>query len=232
MYRRGSKGEMVRRIQHVLSSIGYCLIEDGCFGAITEEAVMAFQREKGLKADGIVGPATLTSIFSAEVQNRNEQKESVNESRRLKKTVKRKITEIIVHCTATPEGRDYSVDDIREDHKRQGWSDIGYHVVIYRDGTIADGRDMDLIGAHCSKGGHNTHSIGVCYVGGLENRPGVPYAKLKAKDTRTQAQKVSLLSVLMELKEYYPDAQIYGHHDFDKGKDCPSFDARREYGDI
>ena len=101
--------------------------------------------------------------------------------------------------------------------------------VIYRDGTIHDGRPMDLIGAHCAAGGHNNGSIGVCYIGGLENNPGVPYAKLKAKDTRTHMQKIALLSVLMELKEYYPQAKIYGHHDFDRGKDCPSFDARDEY---
>ena len=101
--------------------------------------------------------------------------------------------------------------------------------MIYRDGTIADGRDVDLIGAHCSKGGHNLHSIGVCYIGGVENKKGVPAAKQKAKDTRTEEQRSALLSLLYELKKHYPNAGIYGHHDFDKGKDCPSFDAQNEY---
>lgn len=229
-YRRGSKGDMVRRIQRTLSGAGYPLIQDGHFGAITEEAVKAFQRERGLKDDGIAGPVTLAAIFIAEAQQQKSATDTVSgEGHRLKKTTKRTITEIIVHCSATPEGLDYTVDQIRADHKKQGWSDIGYHVVIYRDGTIHDGRPMDLIGAHCSKGGHNTHSIGVCYIGGLENQPGVPYAKLKAKDTRTHMQKIALMSVLMELREYYPDAKIYGHHDFDRGKDCPSFDAKKEY---
>ena len=226
-YRRGSRGDMVRRIQRVLSNVGYPLIEDGHFGAITEEAVKAFQYERGLKDDGIVGPATLAAIFIAEQQKTPAA--TASEGHRLKKTTKRPIREIIVHCSATPEGRDYTVEQIRADHKKQGWSDIGYHVVIYRDGTIHDGRPMDLIGAHCAAGGHNNGSIGVCYIGGLENNPGVPYAKLKAKDTRTHMQKIALLSVLMELKEYYPQAKIYGHHDFDRGKDCPSFDARDEY---
>jgi N-acetyl-anhydromuramyl-L-alanine amidase AmpD len=86
-----------------------------------------------------------------------------------------------------------------------------------------------LVGAHCSKGGHNQHSICICYVGGVDNLPGVPAAKQKAMDTRTEAQKAALLSLLIDLKKLYPNAKIYGHHDFDKSKDCPSFDARTEY---
>lgn len=206
-YKRGSRGEVVRQIQKALH-----LYPDGIFGILTEEAVKEFQRDRGLEADGIVGPKTLSYLIPA----------------RLKKS-KRIIKEIIIHCSATPEGRDYTVDAIRADHKRQGWSDIGYHYVIYRDGTIHEGRDVDLVGAHCNKNGHNQYSIGVCYIGGLENKKGVPYAKLKAKDTRTEAQKAALLSLLLELKKMYPQAQIWGHHNFDMGKDCPSFNAREEY---
>ena len=76
----------------------------------------------------------------------------------------RTITEIIVHCSATPEGRDYTVAQIRQWHLQRGFRDIGYHYVIYRDGTIHTGRPVAQAGAHCT--GHNAHSIGVCYIGG------------------------------------------------------------------
>lgn len=209
LYKKGSTSKVVEQIQIALH-----LFPDGIFGIITEDAVKDFQKEHGLTVDGIVGPKTLALLL----------KEGFN----LRKS-KRRIDELIVHCSATPEGVDYTMSKIKADHLKQGWSDIGYHYVIYRDGTIVNGRNVDLIGAHCAKGGHNTHSIGICYIGGVENKPGVPYAKLKAKDTRTNSQKNALLSLLMDLKKLYPNAKIYGHHDFDKGKDCPSFDAKNEY---
>ena len=74
----------------------------------------------------------------------------------------RKIKEIIVHCSATPEGKDYSIDTIRKWHLQRGFADIGYHYIIYRDGSIHTGRDESVIGAHCK--GHNSNSIGVCYI--------------------------------------------------------------------
>ncbi len=208
LYRRGDRGAMVKQIQKALK-----LYPDGIYGVVTEEAVRAFQMQNGLKADGIVCPATLAKLLPA----------------RLKKS-RRTIREIIIHCTATQEGKEYTVEQIRADHKRQGWSDIGYHYVIYRDGSIHNGRDVDVIGAHCV--GHNANSIGICYVGGLENKPGVPYAKLKAKDTRTLRQKAALLNLLMDLRKQYPQAKIYGHHDFEPRKDCPCFDAKSEYRDL
>lgn len=140
----------------------------------------------------------------------------------LKKS-RRRINEIIVHCTATPEGRDYTVADIRQMHKAQGWVDIGYHYLIYRDGSIHEGRNVDLVGAHCQ--GHNAQSIGVCYVGGVARDGKTP------KDTRTQAQKDALIHLLMQLVCLYPDATIRGHRDF-AAKACPSFDATREYKNL
>lgn len=91
----------------------------------------------------------------------------------------RKINEIIVHCTATQDGKNIKVEDINRWHKERGWNMIGYHYVVYLDGTIHQGRSEDQIGAHCLK--HNTNSIGVVYVGGLD-------ANGKPKDTRTEAQ--------------------------------------------
>ena len=60
----------------------------------------------------------------------------------------RPIDTIIVHCSATPEGRDVSVSEIRKWHKARGWSDIGYHFVITLDGTMNVGRPIEKIGAH------------------------------------------------------------------------------------
>lgn len=133
----------------------------------------------------------------------------------------RKITEIIVHCTATPEGRDVSVDTIRRWHvSGNGWSDIGYHYVIALDGTVNTGRPLERPGAHCA--GHNARSIGVCYVGGLAADGHTP------RDTRTPSQRRALLGLLRELKKKYPGAAIRGHRDY-SSKACPCFDATREY---
>lgn len=201
-YKRGSRGEVVKQIQKALH-----LYPDGIFGVNTEEAVQRFQVRKGLKPDGIVGPATLALLIP----------------QRWKKS-RRTIREIIIHCSATPEGRNYTVEDIRRWHRQQGWSDIGYHYVIYRDGTIHEGRHVDIAGAHCVN--HNAHSIGICYIGGVASDGKTP------KDTRTLTQRAALLSLLNELRQLYPNAKIYGHRNFDPHRDCPSFDARSEYRNI
>lgn len=131
----------------------------------------------------------------------------------------RTIKEIIIHCSATAEGKDFTVEDIRRWHvKGNGWKDIGYHYVIYRDGSIHLGRKLEQEGAHCLH--HNTNSIGICYIGGCAADGKT------AKDTRTPEQKRALLSLVKELKYQYPDATIHGHREFDK-KACPSFDVQK-----
>jgi len=133
----------------------------------------------------------------------------------------RQINKIIVHCSATREGENYTVDTIRSWHvDGRGWSDIGYHFYIDLYGEIHKGRDIAKIGAHCS--GHNRNSIGICYAGGVEEDGKTP------KDTRTETQKQSLLAVLRTLKAMYPNAAIYSHNEF-ANKACPSFDATEEY---
>lgn len=135
----------------------------------------------------------------------------------------RKINEIIVHCSATAEFRDFGAADIDRWHKAQGWDCIGYHYVVKLDGTVQEGRPVERMGAHCK--GHNANSIGVCYIGGLTADGKTP------KDTRTAAQKAALLSLIRRLKSNYPGAKVYGHRDFAK-KACPCFEAREEYSEI
>ena len=135
----------------------------------------------------------------------------------------RLVKEIIIHCSATREEQQVSVDTIRDWHLAKGWNDIGYHFYIDLDGTINKGRDIDKMGAHCK--GHNRNSIGICYCGGVEADGKTP------KDTRTQEQKDSLLNVLKTLKAMYPESVIYSHNEF-ANKACPSFDATEEYENI
>lgn len=245
-YREGSRGPVVAMIQKAVGCY-----PDSVWGKLTTEALKAWQRAHGLTADGIAGPRTLAAMGIEAVTPKGDGlqvgPDSVvgsygGKAIRLKRS-KRRIDEIIIHCTATPEGRDLTVEQIRKQHKAQGWSDIGYHYIIYRDGTVNIGRDVDISGAHCVD--HNAHSIGIAYVGGVENRPGVSYKDLKAKDTRTEAQKATLMSLLMDLRKLYPKAVIKGHRDCSPDrnhdgvispdewvKDCPSFDAKFAYRNI
>lgn len=194
----------MKRLQAALN-----LVQDGIFGAITEEAVKAFQKAHGLVPDGIVGEKTWAIIVPNE--------SSLHVSRRT-------INRIIVHCTATPEGRVETVESIRRMHKAKGWADIGYHYLIGLNGERWNGRNVNLVGAHCE--GYNTNSIGVCYVGGCDKN-------MKAKDTRTDKQKAALIALLKDLRKLYPKAKIVSHRDLDrKGKACPSFDATNEYKNI
>lgn len=134
----------------------------------------------------------------------------------------RKITEIIIHCSATPEGKDYTVADIDRWHKAKGFNKIGYHFVIYRDGSVHVGRSKNEIGAHCT--GHNAHSIGICYIGGLSKEG-------KPNDTRTPQQRESMLSLIVQLRNEFPGVNIHGHREF-ANKFCPCFDTAKEYADL
>ena len=128
----------------------------------------------------------------------------------------RKINSIILHCSATSEGKHIDTETIRQWHLQRGWDDIGYHYVIELDGSIHKGRDEGTIGAHCF--GHNTDSIGICYVGGLTSDGKQP------KDTRTEEQKKSLYKLTKDLQDKYniPLSEIHCHNEF-ANKACPSF---------
>lgn len=129
-------------------------------------------------------------------------------------TTMREINRIILHCSATPEGKDFTVADIDRWHKARGWQGIGYHYVVYRDGTVHNGRDIAVAGAHTS--GYNKNSIGVCYIGGVAADGKTP------KDTRTAEQRVALRELVERLKKQFPKATIHGHYEF-APKACPSF---------
>lgn len=136
----------------------------------------------------------------------------------------RNITEIIIHCTATPAGRNVSVAEIDRWHRQRGFRSIGYHFIVGLDGSIRPGRPLAEPGAHCL--GHNAVSIGIAYVGGLmADGTGQP------ADTRTDAQKTALLKLLTTLRRTWPHAAIRSHRDF-VPKACPCFDATAEYASL
>lgn len=129
----------------------------------------------------------------------------------------RDIDRIVVHCAATKPSQNIGVAKIREWHvQERRWSDVGYHYVIKRDGTIQLGRPLERPGAHAK--GYNKNSVGICLVGGLN-------AKGKAVDNYTAAQMASLYLVVAGLKRNFPGAKVCGHNDLTKSKTCPNFDV-------
>lgn len=127
---------------------------------------------------------------------------------------------IVLHCSATRASQvNIGAKDIRKWHKDKGWADIGYHFVIKRDGKLEKGRALDVVGAHVE--GHNLDSVGICLVGGLNDK------SFKPENNFTAAQWTTLKTLVADLVKRYPKAKVLGHRDF-KGvqKACPCFDAR------
>lgn len=210
----------ILQVQERLIALGYRPgPTDGRDGPKTREAVRAFQRDKGLAVDGIAGPKTLAALFPLAPADPNAA--SIASAVILKQPkASRKITEIIVHCTATPEGKDFTVDTIRSWHLANGWKDIGYHYVVYRDGTIHAGRPEAQVGSHVA--GHNSGTLGIVYVGGVASDGKTP------KDTRTSQQRAALLDLAKALIAKYPAIKkVTGHNQY-AAKACPSFDVRKD----
>lgn len=155
-----------------------------------------------------------------------------------------KIDAIVVHCSATRAGQDIGKSEINRMHVARGFNCIGYNFVVRIDGTVETGRSLQIDGAHCNSKGfsgvsYNKHSIGICYVGGLDKSG-------KAADTRTDAQKKALRELIARLVKEYPDIkEILGHRDTSPDLDgdgivepnewikiCPCFDAATEYKDL
>lgn len=179
-----------------------------------------------------------------EKMDRVEVENKINEYvEKLKTSNVRKLVEIAVHCSATKEGVEVTIEDIDKWHKARGFKKqkvsghyCGYHYVIALDGTIMCGRDLSEVGAHVSD--HNSKSIGVCYVGGLDSNG-------KAKDTRTPEQKETLIWLISKLKKAFGINKVQGHRDyspdtngngvidpFERIKACPCFDAIPEYKNV
>lgn len=154
---------------------------------------------------------------------------------------KNDIDAIVIHCSATPEGKDVRAKDIEREHLKRGFKCIGYHFVIDLDGTIEEGRPLTMNGAHCEKPGfsgrpYNQHSIGICYVGGVAKDGKTP------KDTRTDAQKLAMQALVANLTMQYPITEVIGHRDASPDlngdgkisrwewlKSCPCFEVKAEF---
>lgn len=244
LLKRGSRGAAVRALQDLINrAVAAPAVKiDGDFGPATEKAVRAAQQRLGLVVDGIAGPQTITALKQEATPPKGGRKEPDKsamlspppatatggdlavpppnvDSLTLLDTA-RPISEIIVHCTATPEGKDFTVADVRAWHKARGFSDIGYHYLIYPDGRIMLGRPIGQVGAHVQ--GHNGGTIGISYFGG------VSADGKTAKDTRTHRQRSSLLWLVQTLIAKHKGVRkVTGHNQY-ANKACPSFDVRQD----
>lgn len=128
----------------------------------------------------------------------------------------REITQIIIHCSATKPNQDIGVKEIDAWHRKLGWSGIGYHFIICRNGETEIGRDLAKAGAHCR--GQNKNSIGICLVGGIDENG-------KSQNNFTPAQFAALRELVQKLRADFPNASVHGHNEF-AAKDCPCFDVQ------
>lgn len=205
---------------------------------MTEAEIKKFQKEHGLVVDGIIGPQTRKVMQElarppAASARKEPDKAAINAPASAVQKLparpaaqwsgqisleytKRPISEVIFHCTATPEGKWFDRADVNAWHKQRGWAMIGYHYLILLDGTIQVGRPIGMVGAHVE--GHNAGTIGIAYIGGLTADGKKP------KDTRTAAQVAAARWLIASLKvKFKISRRVKGHNEYDKGKACPSF---------
>lgn len=143
------------------------------------------------------------------------------------------IDSIIIHCSATKAGQDFRAKDIDKMHRARNFTQIGYNYIIELDGTIEKGRPLTIDGAHCL--GYNNHSVGICYIGGLDQNG-------RPADTRTPAQKEAIRKLVGDLYKQYEIIEVLGHRDTSPDinnngivessewiKMCPCFEVRDEF---
>ena len=149
----------------------------------------------------------------------------------------RRIDSIVIHGSWTKPGVDIGVEEIRRWHTDpkeeggRGWSDIGYHYVVRRDGTVEEGRPAEKQGAHV--GGHNKHTLGICLVGGREDETpdtaGLPEEakqELLWEFNYTERQIRALVQLVTKLQLRHDVEEVLGHRDYPGvTKRCPGFDA-------
>jgi len=177
--------------------------------------VREWQKTLGIYEDGLFGPNTLKASLDHMSNGVSALPKTGLLPSSLFPKVSRMVKELIWHCTATPEHREISAATIRSWHvDGRGWSDIGYHYIVHLDGSIEAGRPLNRVGAHAA--GHNRYSIGAVYVGGMDSN------MINPKDTRTAAQKASMLALTEELCRRYNLNIISGHNQY-APKACPSF---------
>lgn len=128
----------------------------------------------------------------------------------------RKIDSIVIHCSDSDVPSHDNIETVRKWHvEERGWSDVGYHYFIRKNGDVHTGRPEHIAGAHVA--GHNSRSIGVC-LSGRHRFDGVQFESLR-----------QLVKLLQE-KYNIPDENIYGHRDLFNGKTCPNFDVKEILG--
>jgi hypothetical protein len=144
----------------------------------------------------------------------------------------RSINLIVVHCSATRANRALTTEELETIHRRRGFRGIGYHYYIRRDGSVVNTRPLELVGAHAK--GHNAHSIGLCYEGGLD-------CNGKPADTRTPEQRSALRLLVYQLLKRFRNSYVCGHRDLSPDlnrngeiepeewiKECPCFEVKKE----
>ena len=141
-----------------------------------------------------------------------------------------RIQYLVIHCTATPEGREVSAAEIRRWHTApvsqggRGWKQVGYTDMVHLDGRVErlvnnnEDAQVDLWEVTNGAKGYNSMSRHIVYVGGCDNAG-------KPKDTRTEAQREALKRYVEDFHARFPQVKIVGHHELNPGKACPSFDV-------
>lgn len=217
----GTKGNNEKAWQKFLNKfyadkIGYVkLVEDGNFGKKTEAISKNFQSDNGLEVDGLIGKNTILKAVEFGFNKPSE--------------FTRDIHEIILHITANGNGltgqalREYLV----KVHKGNGWSDIGYHWIVDKDGNVIKGRDENIIGSHCKAQGKNNGTIGIAYDSrGNDKTPyavyGIYFQSPEQKESFERLVKEKMIEFNIDIEN------VHGHNFYDKGKACPCFNVEQD----
>lgn len=136
-----------------------------------------------------------------------------------------RVHTIVLHYSATYPDQDIGVAEIDRWHRDRGFSRVGYHYVIRRDGRVEPGRREGEIGAHVR--GHNTGTLGICLVGGLDRATGPDIGV----DNRTEAQKRAAATLIRDILTRHPDAKVLGHRDL-VATQCPGYDAAAWWAEV